>query len=97
MKIYHSFIAVFFIALSACKTETTTTPNPPAQGQYSTGVLIMNEGAFGSGNGSVSWYDPTNDQVEKEVFINVNGFPTGNVLFFRICHPCGKPLVHGGQ
>jgi YVTN family beta-propeller protein len=92
MKIYHSFIAAFFIALSACKTETTTTPNPPAQGQYSTGVLIMNEGAFGSGNGSVAWYDPTNDQVEKEVFINVNGFPTGNVLFSAFAIPAANRL-----
>lgn len=87
MKIKVLLFCTVIAALVACKQETTTNPNPPDPGQYSTGVLIMNEGAFGTGNGTVTWYDPTDNSMEKEVFINANGFPTGNVLFSAFVNP----------
>jgi YVTN family beta-propeller protein len=76
-----SIVAATLIVFAACKKEDTNQPLPPTPGKYTTGTLILNEGNFGSGNGTVAWYNPTDNQLEKDIFINTNGFPVGNVLF----------------
>lgn len=54
------FLSLFF----SCSEDT---PEPVAGD-----VLIVNEGNFGQGNGSMSLYNRNNDQVENNAFANAN-------------------------
>ncbi|MBN2486504.1 MAG: hypothetical protein JXB34_11075 [Bacteroidales bacterium] len=62
-----------FFLLSCNKDEPYTI-------DCSDGVFIVNEGAFGSSNGSVSFYSNTNDIVTNDVFAKVNGYQLGDVV-----------------
>jgi len=42
-------------------------------------VLIINEGNFGFGNGSITLYKPSNQTVSQNVFYQANNFPLGDV------------------
>lgn len=42
------------------------------------GFFIVNEGAFGNGNASLSFYDRSKDEVVNNVFAAVNGRPLGD-------------------
>lgn len=44
------------------------------------GVFISNEGVFGAGNGSISFYDMINDTIINNVFSTVNARPLGDVV-----------------
>jgi len=46
---------------------------------YANGVFITNEGTFGSGNGSLSFYSYSFDEVTNDVFKSVNGRSLGDV------------------
>jgi DNA-binding beta-propeller fold protein YncE len=43
-------------------------------------VFVLNEGNFGSGNGSVSMLDPGTDEVVEDVFKSQNNTPLGDVV-----------------
>ncbi|MFC2104795.1 DUF5074 domain-containing protein [Bacteroidota bacterium] len=47
---------------------------------YSNGVFITNEGLFGAGNGSVSFYSITDNTLTNNVFNTVNGRVLGDVV-----------------
>ena len=69
------------MAFTACKKETKDTPpHIPVDKGYSEGVLIANEGSFGGGNGSVSYYDAEKDSVINNLFKTVNNIPLGDVV-----------------
>ena len=74
-------ISLFFLIISimtSCdKCKETETPNPEVD--YSTGIWIINEGAFNGNNASIDVRMP-NGAIEKDVFQMVNGFPLGDVL-----------------
>lgn len=53
---------------------------PATQTKYFKGVLVINEGNFGSGNASISHYVGSNNTVTSSVFNSVNGIPVGDVL-----------------
>lgn len=63
-------------ALSSCKPDDDNTP----QGTYETGVFITNEGPFGSGTGTVSFYNRTTGEVSNNIFEVVNNRPLGNIV-----------------
>ncbi len=44
-----------------------------------TGVFVMNEGTFGSGNSSISFLNVITNQMSNNVFESINGFPLGDV------------------
>jgi YVTN family beta-propeller protein len=49
-------------------------------GKYEKGVFISNEGTFGAGNGSVSFYSTSGDTVSNNIFYNENNRPLGDVV-----------------
>jgi len=65
------------IIFSSCSKND---PEPKTKGKYETGVFITNEGAFGSANGSVSYYNTEKDSVSNYIFKNENSRNLGDVV-----------------
>ncbi len=51
-----------------------------------TGVYVINEGSFGSGNSSISFLNVTNNIMSNNVFETINGFPLGDVAQSMTLH-----------
>jgi YVTN family beta-propeller protein len=74
--IFNVVLSSVFI-FSSCKKDENTTP----AGRYQRGVFILNEGAFGSGNGEISFFDTDSNKVVNNVFAKENGsIPLGDVI-----------------
>jgi YVTN family beta-propeller protein len=73
-----AFITALLISLVF--TSCTKTKDTPDYGKYGQGILISNEGTFGSGNGSISYYDQNIDSVTNEIFQTENGRNLGDVV-----------------
>ncbi|WP_051359879.1 YncE family protein [Adhaeribacter aquaticus] len=50
------------------------------KGSYEKGVFVVNEGAFGKGNGAISFYNPSSKATETDIFYSVNNRPLGDVV-----------------
>ncbi len=48
--------------------------------QYNKGIIFSNEGAYGAGNASVSYFDFTTHQLTNDIYTSVNGEALGDVL-----------------
>lgn len=68
------------LSVSLFFTSCNDGDDPKPAGKYDNGVFINNEGVFGKGNGSVSFYDNEKDSVYNEVFKNENNVPLGDVV-----------------
>lgn len=80
-KFTYLFILFFTLCLAtACEDDDCCVPPPTETPQYAKGVLIANEGQFGSGSGSVSYYDREQNVVENEIFARVNTESLGSVV-----------------
>jgi len=71
---------IYLFALSLVFTACTKTEDTPDYGKYGAGVLISNEGTFGVGNGSISYYDTDNESITNEIFQLENGRSLGDVV-----------------
>lgn len=67
---------ILIAAISGCNKDD----DQPAGGAYETGVFITNEGPFGTGTGTVSFYNRTTGAVTNNIFETVNNRPLGNVV-----------------
>jgi len=74
------FSAGIIFTFNSCKKAETPPNSPAGNSNYLSGVLISNEGTFGSSNGSISYYDPSYDKVSNHIFSVVNGRPLGDVV-----------------
>ncbi len=68
-------IMLVSIFLSSCNKT-----NDPVKGKYQTGVLVANEGGFGSANGDVTYYNASSTLLEQTIFKNINSTFAGDVL-----------------
>jgi len=70
---------ILFIALCllfACKKE-----DEPSSGKYNDGIFVLNEGNFGTGNGSISYWNRENKSSTTDIFsIENGGALVGNIL-----------------
>ncbi|HEV8515348.1 MAG TPA: DUF5074 domain-containing protein [Cyclobacteriaceae bacterium] len=60
-------VAITFSIVSCNKS------NDPVKGKYQTGVLVANQGKFGSSNGDVTYYNPSTGAIEDAIYKNANG------------------------
>tara|TARA_B100000614_G_scaffold242532_1_gene244581 strand:+ start:1173 stop:2231 length:1059 start_codon:yes stop_codon:yes gene_type:complete len=78
MKTLSYFLLSIIFILSGCKKDDPT-PLPAETGKYESGYFIINEGNFGTGNGSISFIDE-NGNVENNSFELNNSFLLGDVV-----------------
>lgn len=69
-------LAVGTLLLTACDPKEDATP----AGKYENGVLIVNEGQFGKGTGTVSYFNRSTKTVENDIFQTTNGRPLGSLV-----------------
>ena len=84
-------VALFIVLLSSGCTKNYDDYGPKTTdngGEIPTTnqVLILNEGNFMFGNGSISILDAHTDEVAQQVFKNANGFPLGDVPQSMVIH-----------
>ncbi|MBN1143408.1 MAG: hypothetical protein JXA72_03255 [Bacteroidales bacterium] len=69
--------AIVAAFLSSCEKND----DKPEVIDYSSGIYVVNEGAFGSANGSISFFDPVKRLITNGVFEAANGgMATGDVV-----------------
>lgn len=69
-------IIVLLFLLVSCKKEPDF---PNLHYSFGGGVLILNEGNFRGGNGSLSFYSYDSTEIYNDLFYSVNGRPLGDV------------------
>lgn len=76
MKIQFTFLMLAMTAivfLPGCESDDESPQ------EYKSGVLVVNEGGFGAGTGTVVHYDPSSGATHDNIFKNAQGF-AGDVL-----------------
>lgn len=68
-------LVLFFLAVSSCDNDD----NKPT-GQFSDGMFVVNEGAFGSANGTISHYSPSGVVTQDLFGLINNGKALGDVV-----------------
>ena len=66
--------------MQGCKKDDPKLVAATAGGAYDSGVFVACEGPFGSGTGTVSFYNRTTGAVSNDIFQSANTFPLGNVV-----------------
>ncbi len=79
--IYLSTLALA-ITFTSCKKDKPDAPvsTTTSAATYDNGVFITNEGPFGSGTGTVSFYSRSSSTVVNDIFQSKNSYPLGNVV-----------------
>ncbi|HHW60041.1 MAG: hypothetical protein WBH58_04415 [Bacteroidales bacterium] len=77
------FLVFALILISCNNDEPNETPvNPDNDVSFITdGVLIINEGLFGQGNGEISYYDFSTNKVSHQIFYNINNKLLGDLPY----------------
>ncbi len=72
---------LLLISLMACEKDgTDPAPPPPGSIVPGQGLFIANEGNFGWGNASLSYYDKVNDTILHDIYRHANDEHLGDVL-----------------
>lgn len=75
LTLTRQLIIASLMLLFACNGK-----DQPSAGLYSHGVIITNEGTFNQNNGTLTYYNPSNDSLINDVFMKVNNRPLGDVV-----------------
>ena len=75
-----STLALAITFTSCKKNDPAPAPATTAAVTYSNGLFITNEGPFGSGTGTVSYYNRINGKVSNDIFQTKNSYPLGNLV-----------------
>ena len=73
-----TLLVLLLLPFLACEKENPMPEEPPTN--LESGLLISNEGGFGFGNASVSYYDIAKDSLSNQIFQNANNRSLGDVL-----------------
>ncbi|MCM8570800.1 YncE family protein [Gramella jeungdoensis] len=73
MNYKHLFLLFFTVFLfNSCEDDTDCCPMPEEEAEFESGIFVLNEGNFGSGNASVSFLDNDMQQMQSSIFMNTN-------------------------
>ena len=75
------FLFSFFIIAASCSKDPDIITG---YNSSDNGVFILNEGNFGGGTGSLSFYSYNSDTVYNNLFQDKNGWPLGDVAFSMV-------------
>ena len=86
-----ALIALAGVFLQSCSNDDDGPNNDPEKGNYSKGILVLNEGSFSSSNAEITYFDPTKDVSTtnpiQEIFKTANaGAQLGSVgqsIYFK--------------
>ncbi len=84
---------LLFISLLVTSFDIDEPDNDTPIVLTTTGVYVVNEGSFGSGNSSISFLNVTNNVMTNNVFEVINGFPLGDVAQSMTLHKGNGYLV----
>ena len=80
-KLTYLFIAILFFASCSNDDDIPIITDPPGPlGDYEDGILITNEGPFGTGTGTVSFISEDFSTVNGSIFNTVNEIDLGNIV-----------------
>ncbi len=75
-------IAAISFMFAGCNNDGgEVIPEPPYSPYLNNGVFVLNEGSFGSGNGSLSFLNLDSLKMSDDIFYNKNQRPLGDVPF----------------
>ncbi|HZH68680.1 MAG TPA: DUF5074 domain-containing protein [Chitinophagales bacterium] len=77
INVLYLFVVGLFFVTSSCKKDDVFVPEDI---QESKGFYIVNEGLFGQGNASLSFYDYDSNTVLNNLFEGINQRPLGDVF-----------------
>lgn len=84
MKLYRIvFLLIALLTMASCNKDDhfgEVIPGDPDY-RYGHGVFILNEGNYGNGNGSVSFFNPDSLTIVNDIFYLANKRPLGDVPF----------------
>ena len=76
MKKINLILFIFLLFTAACKKDD---PTPDAPDELGSGIFIVNEGNFNSGNASLTYYETETNQTTNQLFYKQNNTPLGDV------------------
>ncbi len=71
-------LSAMALGFTACKDDDDN-PKPVICPNADAGLFIVNNGNYGTANGSLSFYDPSTGTVGNDLFLAANGIPLGEV------------------
>jgi len=91
MKCFTTTIIATIIAIAfvSCKKDSNNNGAGPITGH---GIYIVNEGAFGNSDASISYYDINSGSISNNIFFSTNNFPVGDVAQSMAIHE-GKGYI----
>lgn len=75
-----SLVLLLTVFIHACKKKDDDNGNTAPVPVKDDAVYVINEGAFGTGNGSIDYYSAQSDSILNDIFGYVNVFPLGDVV-----------------
>ncbi|MCB0395157.1 MAG: hypothetical protein KDD36_00800 [Flavobacteriales bacterium] len=79
-KLWVVLLAMSILAVGCKKKDDEDKDDTVTPSAYTSGIFVVNEGLFGSGSGTVSFYNRTTGDVTSKIFESKNGFPLGNIV-----------------
>jgi len=75
-----SYLFITALILASCSSDDDTIIIPEPLGDYENGILITNEGPFGTGTGTVSFISDDFSNIDHTIFNDVNDADLGNIV-----------------
>lgn len=72
-------LIVCILFFAGCENEENLPSDNDLPGSFNPGVFIINEGNFGGGNGSVSYFDLTESKMYNHIFQEINDRSLGDI------------------
>lgn len=71
-----SFLFTLLMILGSCSKQ-----DPKPKGEFSTGVLVINEGSFKKADGTIGFFDPTSLEAKQDIYgLKNNGKALGDIV-----------------